>query len=215
MGQKTHPLCFRLKKTHAYKSFWFSNFTNYGQKLEEDFIIRSYISKYLNYINLDKIKIYRQNAQLIIQIYIVKTFTLIQQAKNFSTKIKKHLFNKSIYFQTVTIQFIEILERYTSAILIAKDIAFQLEKRTPFKRVLKQSLHKTKKQSFLGIKLQISGRLNGHEIARTESLTKGSIPLQTIDAVIDYGQFYAQTMYGIVGVKVWLFSQNRFINNYK
>lgn len=214
MGQKTHPTGFRLGITKKHNSSWFSKFNNYSSLLEEDYLIRS---EFLNFLNFRKVKnfsisklVINKNFKLnIIFLEVHTAFPAIIVGK--SGQIFLNDFNK--FFEKflkkgkkIKLNFIKIEDPYMESILIANFIAEQLEKRVQFKRAVKKAISLARSESGAeGIKVQVSGRLNGAEIARSEWLREGRVPLQTLRADIDYSSKTAQTIYGIIGIKIWLF----------
>ena len=215
MGQKTHPLGFRLNTTQQHKSSWCSKKRQYAQFLEEDYTIRNYITSKFNNASIVNIQINRKLDQVEIDIKTARPGMILGKAgagiESLRDKINKHLKNKT----HIRINVIEVTEPDREASIIAEFIAQQLEKRVAFRRAIRQAIQRAQKAHIKGIKIQVSGRLNGAEIARSEWIREGRVPLQTLRADIDYSYKRAQTIYGVLGVKVWLFkgeilsSQNR------
>lgn len=205
MGQKTHPLGFRLGITQKHKSSWFSSTKKYSEFLEEDHIIRSHIESKLRTASIVNIKIDRKVDQIEIEIKTARTGIVLGRlgtgVENLRQELSKKLRNK----KHVRINVIEVTEPDQEAGLIAEFIAQQLEKRVAFRRSVRQAIQRSQKANIEGIKIQVSGRLNGAEIARSEWLREGRVPLQTLRADIDYSYKRAQTIYGVLGIKVWLF----------
>jgi small subunit ribosomal protein S3 len=216
VGHKTHPTGFRLGITKTHQSSWFSNLKNYSSLLEEDHKIRTDLLNFLNSRNIKnsgiaKIIINRNYKGDQIQLEIHTAFPGIIVGKSGNTLEElKQLFEKTLT-RKVVISLIEINEPYKEAGLVADYIVEQLEKRVQFKRAVKKAISFAhSKGQVEGIKVQVSGRLNGAEIARSEWLREGRVPLQTLRADIDYSYKTAQTIYGILGVKVWLFKGEIF-----
>jgi small subunit ribosomal protein S3 len=213
VGHKTHPTGFRLGITKKHQSSWFAILKTYSIFAEEDYKIRSELIKFLDSKNIKnsgitKVIINRNSKGDEIQLEIQTAFPGIIVGKSGKTldDLNK-LFQKVLKDnKKIIINLIEIKQPYKEAALIADYIVEQLEKRVQFKRVVKKaiSLARTKGQ-VEGIKVQVSGRLNGAEIARSEWLREGRVPLQTLRADIDYSCKIAQTIYGILGIKIWLF----------
>jgi small subunit ribosomal protein S3 len=205
MGQKTHPLGFRIGITQGHRSIWFANSQTYPIYLEEDCKIRNHIEKKLGNASIAKIQIERKVDQVEIQIHTARPGIVLGR---FATGIE-NLRNDLQYIlqsnKQIRIDVREITEPDTEASLLAEFITQQLEKRIAFRRAVRQATQRAQKASIKGIKIQVSGRLNGAEIARSEWIREGRVPLQTLRADIDYSYKTAQTTYGVLGIKVWLF----------
>jgi small subunit ribosomal protein S3 len=207
MGQKTHPLGFRLGITQDHKSTWYANLNQYANILKEDDQIRTYINTISKLNSIANVKIDRNglNDQIQLNIETGKPGILVGDLgsglENLLTNIKKILPSN----RQVTINVLEIEKVDLDASLLADLVAEQLEKRIAFRRAIREALQRAQKQNVNGIKIQVSGRLNGAEIARSEWIREGRVPLQTLRADIDYATREANTIYGILGIKVWLF----------
>lgn len=211
MGQKVNPLGFRLGITQKSKSNWFSKFDVYKELLKEDYIIRKFLEKKNIKAGISKIEINRNSTGNKIKIIIVscrpeKLFSNIKktpqsQLNEIYQSLEKIISNKRIIRLKINI----IKNCNTDATFIANFIVEQLEKRVTFLRAIKKALEKVTLANIPGVKIQISGRLNGADIARTKWIRKGRVPLQTLRAEIDYNQKEAYTIHGILGIKVWLF----------
>ena len=207
MGQKTHPLGFRLGVIQEHKSTWYANLNQYANVLEEDNKIRTYISTIAKINNISNVQICRNslNDQIQLNIKTGKPGILVGDLGNglqkLLTDIKKLLPSN----RQVTIKVFEIKNVDLDAKLLGELIAEQLEKRVAFKRAMRDALQRAQKQHVNGIKIQVSGRLNGAEMARSEWIREGRVPLQTLRADIDYATTEANTIYGVLGIKVWLF----------
>lgn len=205
MGQKTHPLGFRIGITQKHKSSWFSGTKQYSQLLQEDYIIRSYIEDKLKTASIVNIQIDRKVDQIEIEIKTARPGIVLGRLgagiENLRQEISTKLKNK----KQIRINVIEVTDPDKEAALVAEFISQQLEKRVAFRRSVRQAIQRSQKASIEGIKIQVSGRLNGAEIARSEWLREGRVPLQTLRADIDYSYKKAQTIYGVLGIKVWLF----------
>ena len=214
MGQKTHPLGFRLGTIQDHKSVWYANFNQYANILEEDDKIRTYIKSIAKANNISNVKIYRNglNDQIQLNIETGKPGILVGELgsglENLLINLKK-LLPKSRQF---TIKVFEVEKVDLDANLLADLVAEQLEKRIAFRRAIREGLQRAQKQNVNGIKIQVSGRLNGAEIARSEWIREGRVPLQTLRADIDYATTEANTIYGVLGVKVWLFKSEILSN---
>ena len=205
MGQKTHPLGFRIDITQQHKSSWCSKKQTYAKFLKEDYIIRDYISTYLKNASIVNIKIDRKVDQVEIEIKTARPGIILSKAGTGIEKLKGEISEKLQSGTQIRINVIEVTEPDREAPIIAEFISQQLEKRVAFRRAIRQAVQRVQKAQIKGIKIQISGRLNGAEIARSEWIREGRVPLQTLRADIDYSYKTAQTVYGILGIKVWLF----------
>nr|YP_009391692.1 ribosomal protein S3 [Laurenciella marilzae]ARW59836.1 ribosomal protein S3 [Laurenciella marilzae] len=205
MGQKTHPSGFRIGITESHKSSWFSTMKKYPKNLEEDYKIRSYIEKYLNKANISLIKIDRKLDQIEINIHTGRPGMILGKMGNGIDSLREKINYKLNVSNKIRINIIEVKEPDKEAELLGQWIAQQLEKRIAFRRVIRQGIQRANKANIKGIKIQISGRLNGAEIARKEWIREGRVPLQTLRANINYTYTQAHTIYGILGIKIWLF----------
>ena len=207
MGQKTHPLGFRLGITQDHKSTWYANFNQYANVLKEDNMIRTYIDTISTVNSISNVKIDRNglNDQIQLNIETGKPGILVGDLgsglENLLNKVKKILPAS----RQLTINVLEVEKVDLDATLLADLVAEQLEKRVAFKRAMREALQRAQKQNVKGIKIQVSGRLNGAEIARSEWVREGRVPLQTLRADIDYATKEANTIYGVLGIKIWLF----------
>ena len=207
MGQKTHPLGFRLGITQEHKSTWYANLNQYANVLEEDDKIRSYIDTISKTNNISNVQIYRNglNDQIQLNIETGKPGILVGDLgaglEAVLANIKKLLPSD----RQVTIKVFEVEKVDLDAKLLAELVAEQLEKRVAFRRAIREALQRAQKQNVNGIKIQVSGRLNGAEMARSEWVREGRVPLQTLRADIDYATTEANTIYGVLGIKLWLF----------
>ena len=207
MGQKTHPLGFRLGITQEHKSKWYANFNQYANVLEEDDKIRTYINTISQANSIANVQINRNglNDQIQLNIETGKPGILVGDMgaglENLLNNIKKILPES----RQLTINVFEVEKVDLNASLLADLVAEQLEKRIAFRRAIREALQRAQKQNVNGIKIQVSGRLNGAEIARSEWIREGRVPLQTLRADIDYATQEANTIYGVLGIKVWLF----------
>jgi small subunit ribosomal protein S3 len=207
MGQKTHPLGFRLGITQEHKSTWYANLNQYASVLEEDDKIRTYINTISKVNNISNVKICRNglNDQIQLNIETGKPGILVgdlgRGLETLLNNVKKLLPST----RQVTIKVFEVEKVDLDAKLLAQLVAEQLEKRVAFRRAIREALQRAQKQNVNGIKIQVSGRLNGAEMARSEWIREGRVPLQTLRADIDYATIEANTIYGILGIKIWLF----------
>ncbi len=214
MSHRVHPKIFRIKNIDGWSSQWF-NKRKYRDFLEQDCQVREFIRKQLKQAAVDEVIIKRSanSINIVIKagrpgIIIGRGGTGIQDLKR---EIIKKIFKGKIKGLDIKIDVEEIPKSGIQAAVIAQGIAEQLERRMPFRRVLKQTIEKvTQNPEVKGIKIWISGRLNGAEMARDEQMKKGSLPLQTIRANINYTQTNAYTTYGVIGVKVWIYKGDIF-----
>lgn len=204
MGQKTHPSGFRIGITKNHKSSWFAKMTSYSSLIHEDYLIRKYIHTLLNKASISLIHIERKINQIEINIHTARPGIILGKMGKGIENLRINL-QKKFKNNKIRINIIEITEPDTEAVLLGEFIAQQLEKRIAFRRAVRQGIQRAQKANIQGIKIQVSGRLNGAEIARKEWVREGRVPLQTIRANIDYSYTTAQTIYGILGIKVWLF----------
>jgi small subunit ribosomal protein S3 len=207
MGQKTHPLGFRLGITQEHKSTWYANLNQYASVLEEDDKIRTYINSIAKTNNISNLNISRNglNDQIQLTIETGKPGILVGELGSGLETVLSNLKKLLPSNRQVTIKVFEVEKVDLDAKLLADLVAEQLEKRIAFRRAIREALQRAQKQNVNGIKIQVSGRLNGAEIARSEWIREGRVPLQTLRADIDYATSEANTIYGVLGIKVWLF----------
>ena len=205
MGQKINPTGLRIGVIKDWESRWFAKKGEFGDILVEDNKIREFLLELLAPAGVPKVEIERDPKRVRINIYCAKPGIVIgrggAEIEKLKETVKKMLGGEKDVFINIT----EIKQPDLNAQLVAESIAAQLEKRVSFRRALKQSIGRTMKAGAKGIKAQVSGRLGGAEIARTEQYHEGTIPLQTIRADIDYGFAEAKTTYGRIGVKIWIY----------
>ena len=208
MGQKVSPHGLRVGVIRDWNEQWYADKKNFSKNLVEDHKIRTFLKKKYYQCSISKITISRilssANDIVIVTIYTSKPGIVIGKAGAGVEQIKKEVM-KLAPKKSVSINIMEVKRPDTDAQLIAENIAQQLEKRTAFRRAMKGCISKAMKSGVKGIKTKVSGRLDGAEIARSESYHEGSIPLQTLRADIDYGTAEAHTTFGIIGVKVWVY----------
>jgi small subunit ribosomal protein S3 len=207
MGQKTHPLGFRLGITQEHKSTWYANFNQYANVLQEDDKIRTYIKTIAKTNSISNVKINRNglNDQIQLNIETGKPGILVGDLGSGLETVLTNVKKKLPSDRQLTINVLEVDKVDLNASLLADLVAEQLEKRIAFRRAIREALQRAQKQNVNGIKIQVSGRLNGAEMARSEWIREGRVPLQTLRADIDYATQEANTIYGVLGIKVWLF----------
>ena len=203
MGQKMHPHGLRVGVIKDWDSKWYADKKNYSDYLVEDHKIREYVKKKLFISGISKIVIERTTKLVKVNVYTAKPGLVIGKGGSLVETLKTDL--QKMIGKDVKIDIIEVKDIDTNAQLVAESICAQLEKRISFRRAMKQAMAKAMKAGALGIKTSVSGRLAGADMARTEFYKEGTIPLQTLRADIDYGFYEADTTYGKIGVKVWIY----------
>ena len=220
MGQKRNPLGFRLGTTQDHHSLWFAQPKNYSEGLEEDQKIRDSIK---NYVQKNRQKNVQKNRRIdsdlsgiarieiqktidLIKVRIYLAFPIVLKESSMAAFLQKelHCVNRKLTVATTRIE-----EPYGNPIILAQYIAGQLKERVPFRKAMREAVEKTKKAKIKGIRVQIAGRLGGKDIARVEWIRKGRVPLQTIRAKIDYCSYPVRTIYGVLGIKIWIFRDKK------
>jgi len=201
VGQKVHPFGFRLGVYQDWHAHWFAK-KGYGRALQEDFEIRDYLRRSLNDADTSKMIIDKAGENLRITIFSSRPGSVIGKKGYGIDELKKGLYSR--FKKNIEISVQEVRNIDLDAALVAKSIAGQLERRASFKRVLKRVAYSTMKAGAKGIKVCCAGRLGGAEIARSEWIRVGSVPLHTLRSNIDYASVEAKTTYGMIGVKVWI-----------
>lgn len=206
MGQKIHPVGFRLGVTQEHRSRWFADAKRYPALLEEDWKIRRYIEKQLSNAGISEVRIERKADQVDLELRTARPGVVVGKGgagiETLRQGLQKDLGSGD---RQIRINVLEVARVDADAVLIAEFIGQQLERRVSFRRVVRQAIQRAQRAGIQGIKIQVSGRLNGAEIARTEWTREGRVPLHTLRADIDYSYRTAQTIYGILGIKVWVF----------
>ncbi len=208
MGQKVNPIGLRLGINRGWDSVWYAKKKDFGNFLIEDFNIRKYISKNVVNSGVSKVMIERSAKKCFVTIYTSRPGFVIGKKGSDIEKIKNKLsaFTKN----EIVLNIKEIKKPETNSYLVAENIAQQLVKRVSYRRAMKRAMQSALRLGAKGIKVSLSGRLAGNEIARTEWLREGSIPLHTLRADVDYAEAEALTTYGIIGVKVWIYKGEIF-----
>lgn len=206
MGQKIHPVGLRLGITQEHRSRWFADTKRYPELLQEDQVIRRYVTKNLSNAGISSIRIERKADQIELEIRTARPGVVVGRGGAGIESLRQGL-QQALKGGTrqIRINVVEVERVDADAALINEYIVQQLEKRVSFRRVVRQAMQRAQRAGVQGIKIQISGRLNGAEIARTEWTREGRVPLHTLRADIDYSYQTAQTIYGILGIKVWVF----------
>lgn len=206
MGQKIHPVGFRLVTTQEHRSRWFADPSRYPEVLQEDHKIRDFVEKNLSSAGISQVRVERKADQIDLEVRTARPGVVVGRGgegiERLRTGLQKVLSSGD---RQIRINVVEVARVDADASLIAEYIAQQLERRVSFRRVVRQAIQRAQRAGIQGIKIQVSGRLNGAEIARTEWTREGRVPLHTLRADIDYSYTTAQTIYGILGVKVWVF----------
>ena len=204
MGQKTHPTGFRIGIIEPWVSTWFANKKKYAEFIAEDAKIRKFVKKKLYTAGVSRINIARKAQNVNITVVTAKPGIVVgrggQGIDDLRVAVQKLINNKNVSIDVVEVARIDV-----DAQLVAENIALQLEKRIAFRRAMKQAMQRTMRAGVQGIKVMVSGRLGGAEIARSEWAKEGRIPLQTLRADVQYGFAEADTVMGKIGVKVWVF----------
>jgi len=203
MGQKMHPHGLRVGVIKDWNSKWYADSKNFSDYLIEDHKIREYVKKKLFVSGISKIEIERTAKFVKVNVYTAKPGLVIGKGGNLAETLKNEL--SKMINKEVNLNIVEVKDIDTDAQLVAENICNQLERRISFRRAMKQCMQKAMKAGALGIKTSVSGRLGGADMARTEFYKEGTIPLQTLRADIDYGFYEANTTYGKIGVKVWIY----------
>ena len=203
MGQKVHPNGLRVGVIKDWNSKWYADDKNFSDYLVEDYKIRKFVKNKLFVSGISKIEIERTAKFVRVNVYTAKPGLVIGKGGNLAEELKNQL--SKMIGKDVNLNIVEVKNIDLDAQLVAENICNQLERRISFRRAMKQAMQKTMKAGALGIKTAVSGRLGGADMARTEFYKEGNIPLQTLRADIDYGFAEANTTYGKIGVKVWIY----------
>lgn len=213
MGKKINPKIFRISATKNWPSKWFALGKDYYKNTEQDVKVRKFLLRALREAGVDKVEIERSADKVNIGVHTAKPGFIIGRggagAEDLKKKIHKN-FLKNYRPGNISFNIFEVDRPNLSSQIIIQSMILDLEKRMPFRKVMKQALSRVERAGALGIKIIVSGRLNGAEIAREEMLSWGKVPLQTIRADIDYARGFAQTTYGTIGVKVWIYKGEKF-----
>lgn len=213
MGQKTHPTGFRIGVNKAHDATWFANYATYNQSLKEDYLIRQFFqnewkSRY-NKAGIAKLEIHRKINQLELRLHAARPKAINLNIEKNSAFIElldniRKILDKP---KQIRIKVLQIAKSENESLLVARSLADQLEKRVAFRKAIRQTAQRLQKSGIKGFKIQVSGRLNGAEMARAEWVREGRVPLQTLRADISYATYRAYTTYGVLGIKVWIFNK--------
>ena len=213
MGQKVNPVGFRLGINRGWDSIWFARKADYGKFLIEDYKIREYIRKNIVNSGVSEVIIERSSKKCNVSIHTSRPGFVIGKKGSDIEKIKKKI--SKITDSEVFVNIKEIKKPELNAYLVAENISQQLVKRVAYRRAMKRAMQSAMRLGAKGIKVCVSGRLAGNEIARSEWLREGSIPLHTLRANLDYAESEALTTYGIIGIKVWIYKGEIFLKDVK
>ena len=213
MGQKVNPVGLRVGINRGWDSIWFAKKRDYGKLLIEDYKIRNYIKKNVTNSGVSQVIIERTSKKCIVSIYTSRPGFVIGKKGSDVDKIKNNL--SKITNSEVSLNIKEIKKPELNAYLVAENIAQQLVKRIAYRKTMKRAIQSALRLGAKGIRVCLAGRLAGNEIARTEWLREGSVPLHTFRADVDYAESEALTTYGLIGVKVWIYKGEIFTNNSK
>jgi small subunit ribosomal protein S3 len=204
MGQKTHPVGFRLGYIKNWESRWFSK-KDYARKLHEDLAVRRYVKKSMANAAISRVEIERTAGKIVVHIWTARPGMIIGTKGARIAQLREEL--KALVGGELDVEIREIENAEVDAQLVSENIASQLERRMGFRRVMKKTLATVMKLGAKGCRIQVKGRIGGSEMGRTEWYSDGRVPLQTLRADIEFGQAEAKTVYGVVGVKVWVFRE--------
>ncbi len=209
MGQKVNPKVMRVGITRTWPSKWFASGQGYIDQLKQDLGIRKYLIKTFKEAGIDRVEVERPSGKkIVVNIFTAKPGLIIGRGGVGIEELKKKIhtkFLKNFRSGEININITEVDRPNLSALILVQSMALEIEKRLPFKRVMKQAIARAERSGALGVKVMVSGRLNGAEIARREMLISGKLPLQTLRADIDYGRGAAHTTYGLIGIKAWVY----------
>jgi len=205
MGHKVHPKIHRTQVIYTWDSRWFSK-KNYAELAQHDLKIREYLMKKFKDASIDSISVERGPKSVNVTLIAAKPGFIIGRSGQGLDEVRKHIERSILKMKgKVKLNVQELKSPALSAAVVAQSIAAETEKRIPFRRAMKQTIERVMKAGAQGIKIKMSGRLNGVEIARTETLSKGKIPLITLRSDVDYAALPAYTLYGKIGIKVWIY----------
>ena len=213
MGKKINPKIFRIGVSKAWPSKWYASGKDYSKNVQQDVAMRRFLMKELREAGVDRVEVERDAKKVNVRIYTAKPGIIIGRGGSGADDLKKKVhtkFLKNYKPGNINLNIYEFDRPNLSAQINVQLMALDLEKRMPFRRVMKQTMSRVERAGALGVKVIVSGRLNGAEIARSEMLTSGKIPLHTLRADIDYARGIANTTYGVIGIKVWIYKGDKF-----
>ena len=214
MGKKINPKIFRISTTKNWPSKWFAIGKDYYKNTEQDIRVRKFLLKELREAGIGRVEVERGADKINIGIHTAKPGLIIGRGGAGADDLKKKIHSrmlKNYKLGSISLNIFEVDRPNLSAQILVQSMTIDLEKRMPFRRVMKQAINRVERAGALGVKIIVSGRLNGAEIAREEMLSWGKVPLQTLRADIDYARGAAKTTYGAIGVKVWIYKGDKFI----
>ena len=205
MGQKTHPVGYRLSVNKKWKSNWFASKNNFSNELEEDLKIRKYLSHRLPNAGISLVEVSRTSKKVTIGIFTARPGIVIGRGGEEVNRLKKEL-RQLTGKKDAQVNISEVKRPELNAALVGANIAHQLKKKISYRRVVSKTIQSTMRMGAEGIRINVAGRLGGVEIARSEKFSDGSVPLHTLRADIDYALTEANTQYGVIGIKVWIYN---------
>jgi len=208
MGQKVHPKIFRIGIIYTWPSKWFGDKDSFAEKVKQDVCIRKYITKKMREAGVDRIEIERNAQKITVAVYTAKPGLVIGRGGTGAEDLKKDIkkrFLPKFRLGDINLNINEVDRPNLSSQVVLQSMVLEIEKRMPFKRVMKQAVQRVQRAGALGVKVVVKGRLNGAEIARSEKIVVGKIPLHTLRADISYARGVARTTYGAIGIKVWIY----------
>ena len=215
MGHKVNPTIFRIGIIKTWPSKWFKQGQQYIKNLQQDVKLRDFLFSNLRVAGLDRVEIERSANKVSVSLFVAKPGLVIGHGGAGAEDLKKKLhsqFLKTFRLHDISLNISEVNRPNLSANILAQTMALELEQRAPFRKTMKQTINRAERSGALGVKVMVGGRLNGAEIARTEVLTSGKVPLHTLRADIDYARSTAYTTFGTIGIKVWVYRGEVFDN---
>lgn len=213
MGKKINPKVIRLGVNKTWTSKWFAEGKDYAKKLEQDIKVKRFLLKDLREAGVDHVEVERSANKISVSVYTAKPGIIIGRGGQGAEDLKKKIHDKylkNFRMGDINLNIYEMDRPGLSAQILVQSMAIEIEKRMPFRRVMKQAIGRVERAGALGVRVNVSGRLNGAEIAREEMLSSGSVPLATLRADIDYARGVAKTAYGTIGIKVWIYKGDVF-----
>ncbi len=204
MGQKVNPIGFRVGVTRGWESVWYASDKNFGDQLREDIKLRRYVKARLKHAGVSRIVIERPADKIKVTVHTSRPGVVIGKKGAEIDAVRGELVRK--FGREVQVFIVEVRRPEAEAQLVAENVAFQLERRVAFRRAMKRAVQSALRMGAKGVRINCAGRLGGAEIARTEWYREGRVPLHTLRADVDYGFAEANTTYGIIGIKVWVFN---------
>jgi small subunit ribosomal protein S3 len=204
MGQKVNPIGFRVGITRGWESVWYANDKNFGAQLREDIKLRRYVKARLKHAGVSRIVIERPADKIKLTVHTSRPGVVIGKKGAEIDAVRRELVQQ--FGREVQVFIVEVRRPEAEAQLVAENVAFQLERRVAFRRAMKRAVQSALRMGAKGVRINCAGRLGGAEIARTEWYREGRVPLHTLRADVDYGFAEANTTYGIIGIKVWVFN---------